>query len=118
MGADKILQASKEKTQVLRKQEIEWVRFPNSCSGEPYAFQMLKEDDFPLTAKLLIKWVGEMRTFSDKSVLKKNFISHTPYPRKLLEHVFQSNRKAETRDETQQRGEGSPTPTLGMVTVL
>lgn len=50
--------------------------------AEQDAFQMLKEDDFPpripLTAKLLINWMGKMRTFSDKSVLKKKFyLSHT-----------------------------------------
>lgn len=50
--------------------------------AEQDAFQMLKEDDFPpripLTAKLLINWMGKMRTFSDKSVLKKKFyLPHT-----------------------------------------
>ena len=50
--------------------------------AEQDAFQMLKEDDFPpripLTAKLLIKWVGKIRTFSDNSVLKKKFyLPHT-----------------------------------------
>lgn len=66
--------------------------FPTIAVAKQYAFQMLKEDDFPprllLTAHLSIKWVGKNKNIFRQVSSQKSFTSHTPYPGKLLEHVF------------------------------
>lgn len=67
MGTDTIPQASKEKTQVIRKQEIKQLQVSQQLHWWSHTFKILKENDLPprilLTAELWIQWAGKTGTF-------------------------------------------------------
>ena len=119
MRTDKIPQASKEKTQVIRKQEIKRLQVSQQLHWWSHTFKILKENDLPprilLTAKLWIQWAGKIGTFPHIMSQEATGICVPP---------VEGNKppEAEMGDPTQQSGGQSPQPpnppTPGIVTVV